>query len=644
MYRIQSILFALRRYVPAPLRQALKPLFRRWWQRSARKRIAAALASAPPVATPAGYAILCFSAIDWELRFQRPQQLLTRLARSGHRVYYLRTDFARGHSTDRLEPLAPNVYGLRLPGPSSLSLYQDPPSGRLVTDWVALLDGLFRSEGVTAGVCLVQSPFWASAALAMGRSRGWKVVYDCLDDQSGFTTTHPAVLAAEAELVAKSDLVLTTARLLYEKHAPRAQRAVLLPNAADYDHFGSAQPRPMLAQLQRPIIGYYGALSEWFEVEWVRAAALAHPEWSFVLIGLNSGLDLRQMERLSNVHLLGERPYAELPAYLHCFDVALIPFKLNALTCAANPVKFYEYLSAGRPVVATALPELMPHAALFYPARDQGEFIRQLEAAVAERDPERRAMRVAFARENNWEARVAQFEQAVAALYGSVAIVIVSYRNREYLQLCLDSLWAKTDCPRYCVIVVDNDSGPEMVDYLRAEQARQPRLTVRFNSENLGFARAINQGLRLACDCEYVILLNDDTVVTPGWLSRLVQHLQADATLGMIGPQTNWASDAAKISPGYDRVEQLDEFAVSYTRPRTGRLEATSRLDMFCVALRRKVIDEVGPLDESYGLGMFEDDDYALRLTGAGYHLSIATDVYVHHWGWTSFGRLTQAE
>ena len=644
MYRIQSVLFALRRYAPGPLRQLLKPLFRRWWQRSSRKRIALALASRPIQPTTTSYPILCFSAIDWELRFQRPQQLLTRLAEAGHRVYYLRTDFTRGHAPDRLEPLAPEVYGLRLPGPGTLSVYGDPPPEALVDDWLGLLAELLRAEHMAGGVCLVQAPFWGPLALALGRRLGWKVVYDCLDEQSGFASAPPAVLAAEAALVAQAHLVLTTARLLYEKHAPRARRCVRLPNAAAFDHFRSAGVGPVLPTWPRPIIGYYGALADWFEVQWVRAAALKHPEWTFVLIGLNSGLDLKPLARLPNLHLLGERPYLDLPAYLHWFDVALIPFKQNPLTRATNPVKFYEYLSAGKPVVATALPELTPQAGLFYPANDEAEFVAQLEAAVAERDPHLPAARAAFARDNTWEARVAQFEDAVGQLYGEAAIIIVSYDNCQYLQLCLESLWAKTGYPRYRVIVVDNGSGPEVADYLRAEQQRQPRLTVQFNSANLGFARANNIGLSLAADCQYVVLLNDDTIVTPGWLPRLLKHLDDDATLGMVGPLTNWASDAAKISPGYESIDRLDEFAAELGQAQAGRLDATPRLDMFCVAARREVIDQIGPLDESYGLGMFEDDDYALRLGQAGYRLGLAGDVYIHHWGWTSFGKLTQAE
>ncbi|MGH2524255.1 MAG: glycosyltransferase, partial [Anaerolineales bacterium] len=393
LYRLQNALFALRRYLPGPARQILKPIYRRWWRRASQKKLAEALAQYAGAASATGYAILCFSTIDWELRFQRPQQLLLRLARGAapppHPVFYLRTDFQPGNVAAPLEPLAPNVFGLRLPGPASLNIYQAQPAPAHLESWLRALDALRRSEHLREVICLVQLPFWGPLALAIRERWGWKVVYDCLDEYAGFSTSTPALMAQERKLIAESDLVLATARRLHDKCAPLARRCVLLPNAADYEHFQQPSDRTALPNVRGPVVGYYGALAEWFDAALVEAAARAHPEWQFVLIGLKSGAALRALERLPNVHLLGEQPYARLPDYLHRFDAALIPFKRDALTLATNPVKFYEYMSAGKPVVATDLPELGPYRALFYPASTAEEFVHQLEAALAERDPAR---------------------------------------------------------------------------------------------------------------------------------------------------------------------------------------------------------------------------------------------------------------
>ncbi len=646
LYRLQSALFALRRYVPALLRQRLKPFYRRWWRRASQRKLAAALArEAGDVSEQASYSIFCFSTIDWELRFQRPQQLLSRLARAGRRVYYLRTDFHPGQSLAPLELLAPNVWGVRLPGPANFDIYQRSPQPAHIDLWLSALDVLRQTEALHTVVSLVHLPFWGPLALAARERWGWKVVYDCLDEHTGFAANAPAMLAHEPHLIAESDLVLATARALFDKCAPHARRCALFPNAADVEHFQPSphSPRPApLVHLSGPLIGYYGALTDHFETEFVRASAAAHPEWQFVLIGLNSGVNLRALERLPNVHLLGELPYDVLPAYLHHFDAALIPFKQNPLTRATNPVKFYEYLSAGKPVVATDLPELEPYRDLFYPAATVEGFVRQVEAAVAEHDPERVAARQAFARVNTWAVRAAALDQSIRELYGRAAIVVMSYHNPDYLRLCLESLWAKTDYPNYEVIVVDNASPPEVTDFLREWQAAHSNFTAIFNPDNTGFARANNIGIAAAKGCEYVVLLNNDTVVTRGWLTGLVRGLHADPTVGLIGPVTNWSSTEARIAPDYQVLAELEPFAERYTRAHAGRRRVVQMLDMFCVALRREVLETVGPLDESYGLGMFEDYDYAMRLRRAGHRLMLTEEVYVHHWGWASFGTLDQ--
>ena len=161
LYRLQNTIFAMRRYLPTRLRQLLKPVYRRWWQRSSQRQLAAALASAQSPTTSPSYAIFGFSAIDWEFRFQRPQQLLSRLALLGHPVYYLRTDFGSGQSIARLESLAPSVFGLRLPGPSTLDIYGALAPPGLINLWVQLLDDLVRSQGIEHVLALVQAPFWA---------------------------------------------------------------------------------------------------------------------------------------------------------------------------------------------------------------------------------------------------------------------------------------------------------------------------------------------------------------------------------------------------------------------------------------------------------------------------------------------------
>ena len=407
------------------------------------------------------------------------------------------------------------------------------------------------------------------------------------------------------------------------------------------DHFHQSSSKVTPTRLSRPVIGYYGAISDWFDVDLVRTAALARPGWEFVLIGRTFGADVSLLQDLSNVHLLGEKPYGQLPEHLHAFDVATIPFKKCPLTDATNPVKFYEYLSAGKPVVAVELRELTPFGEYFYPVRQREDFVHQIEAALAEDSPARREARIAFARQNTWLDRYHWLETAIQGLFGKAVIVVVSYNCADCLRLCLESIWQKTTYPNFEVLVVDNNSEPEVQEYLRVVAEREPRLKVIFNRENVGFPRANNIGIEAAGDCDYLVLLNNDTVVTSGWLSTLIHHLDR-SQVELVGPVTNWAGNEARIEVDYDTLDGMDSFAERHTREHEGEFFDIPVLAMYCIVMRRALVAGIGLLDERFGMGMFEDDDFAKRVRKAGGRVICVEDVFVHHWGRASFGALDQ--
>jgi GT2 family glycosyltransferase/glycosyltransferase involved in cell wall biosynthesis len=596
------------------------------------------------VGPPTGqFDVMVFPVIPWEFRFQRPQHLATQFARAGHRVFYFETLFHRAGPEARVRDLAPNLFGVRLPGPVGLSIYQSEIDESLLELWVQALNDLRRHERIEEAVGLVQLPFWTPLALAARAFWGWRAIYDCMDDLAGFGNLSESVLENESWLTAASDLVLATSRSLQARVAPRARRTLLLPNATDFAHFHQPPVKRRLAKLPRPIIGYYGALSHWFDARMVRRAARARPDWQFVLIGHVQDDDVARLERLPNVTLLGEQPYADLPSYLHQFDVATIPFQRIPLTEATNPVKFFEYLSAGKPVVATALPELDPYEALYYPVRSESDFIPRIEAALAEKSPTLVQSRLEVARHNTWEARFATLEPEIRSLFGRVAIIVVSFDNLDELGLCLDSLWEKTAYPNFEVIVVDNGSRAEVRDYLAVTAARELRLRLILNDENVGYARANNIGITAAGNCDAIVFLNDDTVVTHGWLGRMVRYLE-DPAVGLVGPVTNWAGNEARIPVDYTDLAGLDRFAARYTAAHEREHREIASLALYCAGMRKAVLDELGPLDERFEIGMFEDDDLSRRVRAAGLKVICAEDIFIHHWGRTSFRRMDEAD
>ncbi len=240
------------------------------------------------------------------------------------------------------------------------------------------------------------------------------LVYHCADDYThvgGFPPTLPSV---EADLCLKSNLVVTTSETLCRSRRVYNPNTHWIPNGADVDHFSSeARPAPDVQHLRRPIVGFVGGLSEWVDLELVADLARRRPNYTFLLVGPIS-IDSAPTASLPNVCLIGARPYARLPEYLAAMDVALIPFKRNDVTYHADPIKAYEYLAAGLPVVATDLPSLHRLEHVVRQADSPETFLRALDDAVHEGKAVRRDERREEARRHSWDSRFRQMEQLIA--------------------------------------------------------------------------------------------------------------------------------------------------------------------------------------------------------------------------------------
>jgi len=219
------------------------------------------------------------------------------------------------------------------------------------------------------------------------------------------------------------------------------------------------------------------------------------------------------------------------------------------------------------------------------------------------------------------------------------SIVILTHNHVGYTMKCLDSIIKYTDPGSYEIIVVDNNSSDGTAEYLEAFSRGNNSVDIKLilNKENLGFPKGCNQGIKASL-LDYVLLLNNDTIVTSNWLSNLLKCAGSSEKIGAVGPVTNYCSNYQAINIPYKEPgEEMQLFARQYNIPDEKLWEERLNLIGYCLLLKRKVLDKVGYLDEDFSPGNYEDDDLSIRIIKAGYKLVLCRDTFIHHHGSKSF-------
>lgn len=573
--------------------------------------------------------ILIFSVIDWDFRIQRPQHLAQALAKQGHRVFYISNNFSNQISPGlEVKPLSDTLplYWVKLGLAGAPAIYGGDLPTHGLEQLVRGLAACLLWANVHQLVSIVQHPFWNTLAFALPDCH---VVYDCMDHHAGFNETSTLTLEKEKYLIKNAHLVLTSAQSLYEEAILANPSVALIRNATDYDFF-SRKPDVIYNEHQK-IIGYYGAIAEWFDENLVDALANAFPEYTILLIGNDTAEIQKKLKSHQNIIFTGEVAYEKLPYYLYAFDVCIIPFKVIPLTLATNPVKAYEYLSAGKPVVSVNLPELHEFSNLIKLADNYQEFIQQIKDALDEDSPQKMIERKNFASQQTWMSRASDIQKSLSNIKEPmVSIIILTYNNLDLTKACLESVEKNTGYNNIEVIIVDNASTDNTPDFLTKNYLHKKNYQLILNNNNLGFAAGNNVGLKIA-QGEYLVLLNNDTRVTSGWVRTMVNHFKHHSKVGLLGPVTNNIGNDAKIYIRHRNPDKIFPEARKIALKNMGRLLPIKTLAFFCVMMPREVFQKVGFLDESFGLGFFEDDDYCRRVQQKGYETFCAEDVFIYH-------------
>lgn len=333
--------------------------------------------------------ILVFCHLRWNFVYQRPQHLLSRLARE-YRIIFVEEPMT-AESGNFLEQISacPGVEVLR-PHIMDKTTGFDDANVSLLHQMVA---GYLQENRIDDYAIWLYTPLALPIARKLAPSA---VIYDCMDELSAFKNASPHLIYRENELFDVADIVFTGGPSLYESKRTKHHNVYCFPSSVDAAHFAPAKSVTEDHEAQKdipfPRVGYYGVIDERIDVDLIAAIADARPEWQIIMVGPVVKIDPESLPRRANIHWLGQRSYEDLPKLVRTWDVCMMPFALNESTRFISPTKTLEYMAAERPAVSTPIKDVVdPYKHVVRIAYSHEEFISACAATLAESEMERAA-------------------------------------------------------------------------------------------------------------------------------------------------------------------------------------------------------------------------------------------------------------
>jgi len=363
--------------------------------------------------------IVVFSHLRWDFVYQRPQHLLTRLARNHPILFIEEPSFAPEPRCDVRQP-APNVFVCQPFLPIEGLAFGDDQLPVLKK----LLKGLFKERGISSFVTWLYTPM--AATLAKSLKGHQAVVYDCMDELSLFQGAPPGLVEREVELLEWADLVFTGGVSLYEAKKQLHPRVHCFPSSVDVEHFRAESGDPDTlgalpddqAHIPHPRLGFFGVIDERLDIELLSHLSRSRPDWHVILVGPVAKISKDNLPRHPNLYFLGRKDYEQLPRYMSQWDVCLLPFALNDATRFISPTKTLEYMAGEKMIVSTGIRDV---ARLYYDivfiANSPDDFVEACEHAFSVSEIEK-ARRVGKMREiltrTSWEQTAAAMEDLIS--------------------------------------------------------------------------------------------------------------------------------------------------------------------------------------------------------------------------------------